>query len=91
MKLINTDGKKTSSFYTQAWAFVRFMRTGAGEEMRGRFELWEDMCRGKALGAVFDKPTEQGDAEPSQQLFEKMFGGDFDALEPQFREWLQAL
>ncbi len=91
LNLINTDKKKASNFYSESWAFVRFMREGAGDEMRDRFERWEDICRGKALGAVFDKPTEQGDAKPSQQVFDQMFGGDLDRLEGEFREFLKTL
>ncbi len=91
LALINSDLKKASNFYTQSWAFVRFMREGAGDAIRNRFGIWEDTCRGKALGAVFDQPTENGDAKPSQQLFEEMFGAEIDELEVAFREYLGTL
>lgn len=88
---INADKRKAANFYAQSWAFVRFLRRGAGEEIAERFERWEDMCRGKALGAVFDKPAELGDARPSQQLFDELFGPDLERLEGEFREYLKTL
>lgn len=90
LKLLQTDMKKAGNFYAESWAFVRFLRTGAGDDVRKRFETWEDMCRGKALGAVFDKPN-AGDMRPSQQLFDETFGGDLDEIEAGFREFLQTL
>lgn len=78
-------------FYAQSWAFLRFLRTGAGDDVRKKLELWEAICRGKALGAVLDKPTESADVLPAQALFAELFASDLVALEVDFLTFLKAL
>ena len=90
LTLIQSDKSKARGFYAQSWAFVRYMRTAAGDDLQERFLLWEDQCRGSALGAEFGKP-DGGNAKPSQQLFEQKFDGELEAIESGFKEWLQTL
>ncbi len=78
-------------FYAQSWAFLRFLRTGAGDDVRKKFELWEAICRGKALGAVLDKPTESANVLPAQALFAELFESDLVTLEADFLIFLKAL
>jgi hypothetical protein len=78
-------------FYAQSWAFLRFLRTGAGDDVREKLEHWEAVCRGKALGAVLDKGTEDGDVQPAQALFTELFQGQLEALETDFHAFLKTL
>ncbi|MCP5021777.1 MAG: hypothetical protein GY930_08360 [bacterium] len=78
-------------FYAQSWAFLRFLRIGAGGDARKKLELWEAICRGKALGAVLDKPTESADVLPAQALFAELFDSDLVELEADFLIFLKAL
>lgn len=85
------QGERGLDFYAQSWAWLRFLRTAAGEETREKLAYWEAVCRGKALGAVFDKPTEQGDVQPAQALFQELFGADLDRLEGEFQAYMNSL
>ncbi|MDF1839017.1 MAG: hypothetical protein P1V35_14205 [Planctomycetota bacterium] len=78
-------------FYAQSWAFLRFLRTGAGDGAREKLEHWEAVCRGKALGAILDKPTEAGEVQPAQALFAELFQDDMARLETGFAEYVKTL
>lgn len=90
-KLLASDRERGLVFYAQSWAFVRFLREGAGDDVRERFERWEFICRGKALGAVFGQPTERGKSEPAQALFDEMLGDEIGRLEVEFQRYLTGL
>ena len=78
------------AFYAQSWAFLRFLRTGAGGEFAARLDLWEQRCMGQAVGYVFGakRPSTRG---PASDLFLEMFGKDLPKLEEGFKVWLSAL
>ncbi len=78
-------------FYAQSWAFLRFLRTGAGKDVREKLEHWEAVCRGKALGAVLGKTTENANVQPAQALFLELFESQLDELEADFLIFLKDL
>ncbi|MHC5012114.1 MAG: hypothetical protein ACYTG6_14400, partial [Planctomycetota bacterium] len=90
LALLGSDRTRGSNFYAESWAFLRYMRHAAEEDVRERFHRWEVMCRGAALGAEPGKPNQQ-DSEPAALLFERMFAADLPAIEAGFREWLKGL
>ena len=80
------------AFYTQAWAFLRFLRTGAGEDVARRLAQWETLCKGALVDAVI---AGAGTARPERapdanELFLKSFGKDLSKLEQAFAAWLAA-
>ncbi len=85
------QGERGLDFYAQSWAFLRFLRHGAGKEVRESLEYWEAVCRGKALGAQWGQPTERGEVEPAHRLFLELFGADLERLESEFHTYLNAL
>lgn len=90
--LWSKDTNAARRFYTESWAFLRFLRTGAGSETSERLGQWESMCRGAMLGADFS--GKHGDVDPSRaanDLFLKMFGKDLPKLEDGFDAWLKKL
>ena len=76
------------AFYTQSWAFLRYLRGGAGDGIAARFAEWEVRCRGQLLGF---EPGSKNAANPraAGDLFVQMFEPDLDKLERGFKEWLQ--
>jgi len=78
------------AFYAQAWAFVRYLRTGAGAEIAARFDQWETRCIGQALGFELGakRSTQSG---PAGELFLELFGKDLPKLEIGFQAWLREL
>ncbi len=89
LKTLTADRSKGMRFYTQSWAFLRYMRTAAPNPVQARFHVWELACRGAALGAQPGKPREE-DTLPASQAFQTTFGTELDALEKGFRTWLAA-
>lgn len=78
------------AFYAQAWAFLRYLRTGAGEAVARKFALWEDRCRGQALGyEVGARGLGKGSA--ASELFLGLFGKEWHTLEDGFDAWLKTL
>ena len=77
------------AFYAQSWAFLRYLRTGAGESVAARFRTWEDRCRGQVLGWELGRPS--GSRVPANNLFLEMFGEELPKLEVGFAEWLKTL
>jgi hypothetical protein len=89
--LLRKDKGRAHRFYAESWAFVRFMCSDeAGKDVAERFAVWEDTCRGKALGAEIGKP-ESRNSRPAQDLFLRTFRDDLDDLDARFREWLKTL
>lgn len=79
------------AFYTQAWAFVRFLRTGAGDEVARRFAEWETLCKGALVDAVVLGAGPDRDKPPgASELFLARFGKDLPRLEAGFEAWLAA-
>lgn len=78
------------AFYAQAWAWVRYLRSGAGTEVATRFEAWEDRCRGQMLGFEPGRAG-GGDRASASNLFYEMFGKDLPKLEAGFAVWLEQL
>jgi hypothetical protein len=90
--LLGSDEKRAHAFYTESWAFVRFLRSGAGEDVARRFAQWETTCRGALVDAVIlgmgpdkEKPATASD------LFLKSFGKELPKLEDAFFAWLAKL
>ena len=77
-------------FYAQSWAFVRFLRKGAGPEVAARFRLWEIKCTGAALGADHTNPRAH-DPNAARELFDATFGGELETLEEGFRDFVAEL
>jgi hypothetical protein len=90
LQLWSGDRDKALAFYAESWAWVRFLRTGAGDAVAARFAKWETMCRGAALGAEIGQPN-KGSRADADMLFKREFGGDFAQLERDFTEWLKQL
>ena len=88
---LRAKGGNALEFYAQSWAFLRFMRTEANDDAREKFVLWETVCRGKALGAVLGKSTEDADVGPAQALFSKLFDAELDSLEVAFLAYLKTI
>lgn len=86
------DGKRARAFYTECWALVRFLRSGAGEDVARRFAQWETTCRGALVDAVI-VGMESRDSKPAtaSDLFLKSFGRDLPKLEDAFFAWLAKL
>ena len=78
------------AFYAQTWAFLRYLRTGAGAEMAARLEQWEQRCLGQALGYEPGTKRPSGRKAASDSFMEQ-FGKDLPKLEAGFRVWLSAL
>jgi hypothetical protein len=78
------------AYYAQAWAFLRYLRTGAGAEVATKLDQWESRCLGQALGYQpgAKRPTARG---PASDLFMELFGKDLPKLDAGFRVWLSAL
>ena len=76
------------AFYAQSWAFLRYLKTGAGDQFAARFEQWESRCIGQALGFQLGtkRSTERG---PASALFLELFEKDLDKLEEGFKVWLK--
>ena len=74
-------------FYTQAWAFQRFLRLPDGAWAQ-RFAQWEAQCRGAVLGGG---GAGYGDPQPAAAQFERLFGKDLAAIEAKFLAWLATL
>jgi hypothetical protein len=90
LNLLTTDKTKGMRFYTQSWAFRRYMKTAAPGDAPARFRQWETLCRGAALGADVTKPREEN-TTPAEEAFRKTFGKDLPALEKGFVAWLAGL
>ncbi len=90
LTLWEADPETALSFYAQAWALVRFLRTGAGPDVAARFEDWENACRGAALGAEAGRARNR-DASAATELFLESFGAELDTLEEAFLAWLHEL
>lgn|GEM_PF-3034550 len=88
LKLLIAARAKGASFYTQSWAFLRWLRTAAPPDVTARFQRWEPVCRGAALGAEAGKPRQE-DVLPSTAAFQQEFGADLGKLEAGFRAWLE--
>ena len=78
------------AFYAQSWAFLRYLRTGAGPEIAARFEQWETRCIGQALGFELGQKR-SSQSGPASDLFNDLFKKDLPKLETGFHEWLRDL
>jgi hypothetical protein len=88
--LLARDALAARRFYAQSWAFLRFLREGAGPEIAGRLERWREQCLGSVLGADLYKPYAM-DPSASRALFLELFEADLARLEAEFVPWLRAL
>jgi hypothetical protein len=77
-------------FYAQSWAFVRYLRKVAPEEVRSRFLLWEAQCLGTAAGAEVGQAN-RFDRRASQELFRAALGDELTRIEADFAAWLAKL
>ncbi|MBK7877710.1 MAG: hypothetical protein IPJ77_18655 [Planctomycetes bacterium] len=84
-------GKESGfAFYAEAWAFLRYLRQGASEDVQRRFALWEDRCRGQVLG--FEAGARrQGRGAAASELFLELFGKELHVLEDGFATWRTTL
>ncbi len=86
-----SDVGRAQRFYLEAWGFLEFLRNGAGKETADRFEAWESMCRGKALGAGLRQPGKRErvlDEGEARAAFVRLFGDRLHELERDFRDWV---
>jgi hypothetical protein len=91
-RLLGSDPERAHAFYAESWAFVRFLRTGAGDEVARRFAQWETTCRGALVDAVIaGLPAEKDKPLTSSDLFLKSFGKELPKLEDAFCAWLKKL
>ena len=88
--LLTLPVEQKLGFYTQAWAFLRYLRSGAGEDTAVELDAWEARCRGEAIGAQIGKPRARN-ARESAALFQKAFGGQLAELDAGFVAWLRTL
>jgi hypothetical protein len=89
LAMLASDRTAARRFYAAAWAFLRFLERGAGEDIAARLERWRTMCLGSVLGADLDRPYAT-DASASRALFAELFGPDLARLEGEFAAWLRA-
>ncbi len=87
MSVLSESAERAGDYYAQSWAFVRFMRTGAGDDVAESFRAWERQCRGAALGARPGHPRIRHAAE-AQAAFDRVFGPKLAELGTAFAEWL---
>lgn len=78
--LAEADRGETFRFYTQAWAFLRYLRLGAGQEAAASIRSWEERCRAEGL-----------DTSSAQSLFMELFEKDLEDLEKGFRRYVNGL
>lgn len=91
-RLLGSDPERAHSFYAESWAFVRFLRSSAGEDVARRFAQWEQTCRGALVDAVIaGLPAEKDKPLTSSDLFLKSFGKELPKLEDAFSAWLKKL
>jgi hypothetical protein len=90
LKFLTADKSKGLRFYTQSWAFRRYLKSAAPGDVPARFRQWETLCRGAALGGDYAKAREE-DTTPAEQAFQKAFGKDLPAIEKGFQAWLAGL
>jgi hypothetical protein len=88
LDLWGSDPDGASRFYAQSWAFLRYLRTGAGAEIADRLGRWEAMCRGSAIGAEAGAPLKTDRAE-AEALFLRTIGEKIEGLEKGFGDWLE--
>ena len=89
LTLINENRTSARVFYNEAWAFFRYLRTAAGNEIGERFARYELVCRGAALGAKAGEHHNR-DATDAATYFKTLFGPDLPAIEQRFQAWLAA-
>ncbi|MBK7642872.1 MAG: hypothetical protein IPJ19_07450 [Planctomycetes bacterium] len=90
--LLAQPGDRAHAYYAECWAFVRFLRSGAGDEVASRFEQWENTCRGALVDAqILGLESTSGKAPSASDLFLKSFGRDLPKLEEAFSAWLAKL
>jgi hypothetical protein len=87
LALLAADKTAARRYYAQSWAFLRFMRRGAGDALAAKFVDWETRCRGQALGFELGGASEDAH-RAAAALFQRMFEEDLDKLERGFGEWL---
>ncbi len=88
LELWGSDKDGALRFYAQSWAFLRYLRTGAGAEIADRLGRWEAMCRGSAIGAEAGAPLKT-DRKQAQALFLDTLGEGIEKLEAGFGAWLE--
>ena len=88
LKHINAGNGTARTFYNQSWAFFRWLRRHAPEELRERFAKFEMVCLGAALGAKAGHYHNR-DASDTAAYFQRLFAADLPAMEADFRAWLQ--
>lgn len=88
LKLINAADGKARMFYNQSWAFFRYLRLHASEEIQQRFLRYELVCRGAAMGAKAGEHHNR-DATDAAAYFQSLFGPDLAAIEIGFKAWLK--
>ncbi len=74
------DRAMTERFYTQSWAFLRFLRTGAGRSTARKLADWEDLCRHNRL-----------DCADARSRFRIALGKNLKGVEKAFAEFVKKL
>jgi len=74
------DRAMTERFYTQAWAFLRFLRNGAGRTAARKLTAWEALCQNNRL-----------DPAEARSRFRLAFEKNMKSLERDFVEFVKKL
>jgi len=74
------DRAMTERFYTQSWAFLRFLRKGAGRTAARKLAAWETDCQNNRL-----------DSAEAQRRFTIAFGKNMKSLERDFIKFVETL
>ncbi len=78
--LLAGEREAVRTFYSQSWAFLRFLRNGAGSRAARKLKDWEEECRAGSL-----------DAEAARVLFRIKFAEHLPGLKKGFSEYLKKL
>jgi hypothetical protein len=88
LAVLNRDRALGLQFYSQSWAFVRYLRDHT--KYHARFEEWEFVCTGAALGAARGNPLSRNSTQARAQFF-KVFGEELEAMEKDYAQFLAQL
>ena len=94
VKVVNTSPARIEAFYSRSWAFVRFCREAQGGKYRQGLEnLMNDCATGKAYGPAAGPGADDWHWDPAsaRPLLAHYLGGDFAAIDRDYRAYLTRL
>ncbi len=78
--LNNVDSDKASRFYIQSWAFLRYLRNGAGKATSRKLDKWIEKSHAGKL-----------ETAAATVLFREIFARDLPGMEKKFLKYLKKL